>query len=61
MGSGALLDAESLCCEYLDALKEITKGKKGLELGLFMFATSFYLKIPLRDYLNYLFFDCFDF
>lgn len=54
-------DAEPLCCEYLDALKEITNGKKGLELGLFMFATSFYLKIPLRDCLNYLTFDCFDF
>ena len=54
-------DAEPLCCEYLDALKEITNGKKGLELGLFMFATSFYLKVPLRDCLNYLTFDCFDF
>lgn len=54
-------DAEPLCCEYLDALKEITNGKKGLELGLFMFATSFYLKIPLRACLNYLTFDCFDF
>lgn len=54
-------DAESLCGEYLGALKEITKGKKGLELGLFMFATSFYLRIPLRDCLEYLTFDCFDF
>ncbi|ENB9666090.1 hypothetical protein ABJB81_004473 [Pseudomonas putida] len=52
--------AESWCRNYLDEFKENTKGKAGLELGLLLFATSFYLKIPLRDCADYLTWDCFD-
>jgi hypothetical protein len=54
-------EAEFLCRDYLGKLKQNTKDKAGLELGLFLFATSFYLKIPLRDCVDSFTVDCFDF
>lgn len=54
-------EAEHLCAQYLGKFKQKTNGKAGLELGLFLFATAFYLKIPLKECADCLTLDCFDF
>lgn len=54
-------ETEFMCDQYLGKFKQKTNGKAGLELGLFLFATSFYLKIPLKECVDCLTMDCFDF